>query len=130
MSFRTLELPTVTIEKVCRNDDCLTLKFHGEIIKTMEGADQRTRWQQSGSLIMHAVQIQSEPTLTLPVVLTGGDLIDNIYVYRNIIRLPLHSFGNVGFRLQLKNSTTDFAADGSEIEVVLDGEPKYICHLD
>ena len=130
MSFRTLELPTVTLDAIEQHADCLKLKFHGEITKMMDGAKQRTLWKQSGTLIIHAAEIVSPPLPKTPVQLTGGEVTDNIYVYRNILRLPLHSHGDVGFRLELKDTTPDLAVRGNEIKVILNDDSKYIRHLD
>lgn len=130
MSFRSLELPGLMITSLSSDADSLVLEFDGRLIKTMEGAAQRTRWKQSGSIHLKNPRVKSNPNPQLPCRLAGGDAIDNVYVHSDIIRVPLHGFGEVGLELRFENADLALLAFGSELEVKLHGDARYLGHID
>lgn len=129
MSFWTLELDTVLIEQIYRDKEHWIFDFHGELIKTMEGANQRTRWHQHGTICLHTTNTYSLSSLPLPLKLSGGELTDNIYVYRNSIRIPVHSFGNIELQLSWQDCKQSLKILADEIKITLCGTAKYISHV-
>ena len=129
MSFWTLDLCRTQIHAVSHHGKDLVIEFHGELIKTMEGASAQTHWHQRGTL-----RLQTPPqTITLPplpAALRGGSLTDNIYIYRNSVRVPLNSFGNIALQLDWKDFDVSLQADGDAIDISLHDTPSYIRHAD
>ena len=128
MSFWNLELDTVLIEKIHHDNEYWIFDFQGELLKTMEGANQRTRWHQSGTMRLHAPKTDLSLPSSFPLKLTGGELIDNIYVHRNSLRVPLHSFGNIELQLSWQDCKQPLHLHADEITITLYGSPKYITH--
>ena len=165
MSFRTLELPGLWVDRLSQDlasqSPCFDLRFEGQIIKTLEGARQRTRWQQAGKLILSNARCdnlqQFAPRKGVTELLIGdenvlsgaetdknisypyaannrlrvkdGQLKDNICVYQDMIRLPLHSFGDIVLTVNFDDYCLPLIVYGDEIEVCLHGTPQYIEHL-
>ncbi len=129
MSFWTLNLNTVQVDKIDFSNNQLSIDFHGELFKTMEGASERTCWKQHGSLRLNTTTPGLVMPETLPAALRGGELTDNIYVFRNSIRVPLKSVGNIALQLDWKDSDIPLVAEGDAIEIELHKTPTYIRHV-
>lgn len=129
MSFRTLELPGMRIERMYLRDGKAVWEFADAlIIKTMEGARQRSAWRQSGEIVM--ADAAGFTPQDKPRTVSRGQLHDNVYVYENMIRLPMHSFGDLALRLWFVDEPAPQEAHGGELYVSLYKTPKYIGHLD
>ena len=125
-----LELPGLTLQAVHLDPDLFTVDFHGNLIKVMDGATQRTRWTQSGCIHIHQPQIETEIELSYPSTIEHGEIHDNVYIHRDIIRLPLHSSGYVGLEFYIYNLSSPLMVHGGEIEVQLHSDAKYVEHID
>ena len=131
MSFRTLELPGMQVESLRLRESRFVLSFvEGQVIKTMEGAKQRTRWRQSGAIIIEHAQCENLDQCGEAKVVAGGHVVDNVYVYQDMIRLPLHSFGHIELTLTFEDHRTPLIVRGDEIQVSLSATPRYVEHLD
>ena len=132
MSYRLLELPNTVIADLEVSDSRYVLIFSDAlIIKVMDAAKQRTRWRQSGSIIVKGSFSDSveNSNIKCPVKIRSGEFQDNVFVYYNTIRLPCHVYGDVAIRTSFDGIEQPLEISGEEIEVVLEGEPKYIKHI-
>lgn len=125
-----LELAGMTVTEMAMQEGDFRLSFTAAgLIKTMDNAQQKTRWQQSGRLIIRAAETVHMPKQALPCTLRGGDLNDNIYVYRDSVRLPLHSHGQVGIEFVVAGDNKKLIVCGQEIEIIMQGSARYVEHL-
>lgn len=129
MESSSIELPGSEIGAISYQDGCLCIRFsRAYIIKTMTGSSERTRWWQSGELIMEGTNIE----LGLPerqLVCDGGDIDDNIFTYRDMIPLPLATRGHVHCDLGFRNTDRRLAASGETLRLEMTDVPKYIEHI-
>lgn len=99
-----------------------------DLIKTLTGSTERTRWWQAGELVLEAAVLES-PLPEGAVRCLGGDLDDNIYTYRDMLPIPLVSRGHIRCQLQFEGIAAPFIASGSAVQLTLHGSAKYIEHL-
>lgn len=131
MSFRMLGLHNMVVNEAAMEEDDFSLSFsQADVIKTMDNARQRTLWRQSGRLLIRQAELMQTPEQEAPYTLSGGDLSDNIYVYRDSIRLPLHSRGQVGIEFAVRENEKKLIVRGNEIEIMMRGVARYLKHLD
>ena len=133
MSYRLLELPNALITDLSFNNNKCTLTFLDVlIIKVMDAAQQRTSWKQSGCIVVKGNFDDSVRNLQmeLPAKVQSGKFQDNIFVYDDTIRLPCHVYGDVGIDINFEEPIHALEIRGEEMEVVLEGTPKYIAHID
>lgn len=126
-----LGLAGMMITETAMEEGNFSLSFvDADVIKTMDGARQRTRWKQSGRLLIRQAEAERVPQQSTPYTLAGGDLTDNVYIYRDSVRLPLHSHGHVGIELSVRQGGEKLIVHGKEIEIVMQGTAHYLEHLD
>lgn len=133
MSYRLLELSGMTVSAVdCKDGRCVLRFNQASVIKVMDAAKQRTQWQQSGQIIIQSnlSTVPEDLLRVLPCKADGGEFQDNVLTYRDTIRLPCHVYGDVGVALYFKDLERPFQINGKEMEVVLEGDPQYLHHLD
>ena len=89
METSSIELSGAEIDSIELEAGRLRLHFpRVQIIKTMTGSLERTRWWQAGHLVIDAAEPLA-PLPTTPVVCAGGDVDENVYTYRDMIPVPL-----------------------------------------
>lgn len=133
MSYRLLELSGMVVSAINFERDRCVLKFtQASVIKVMDAAKQRTRWQQSGRIIIQSDlnAVADDLMQALPCQAHGGEFQDNVLTYRDTIRLPCHVYGDVGVVLYFKELKEPLRINGKEMEVVLASDLKYLHHLD
>ena len=133
MSYRLLELPNMVIAHLdVSKTQCVLIFDDASIIKVMEAAQQRTSWRQSGSIIVNGNfdNYLDDLNVEYPIKIRSGEFQDNVFVYYNTIRLPCHVYGDVAIRMHYPGIEQPLEINGEEIEVVLDGNPKYVAHID
>ncbi len=109
--------------------DQVILEFSKAIlVKTMDGAVDKTQWRQAGNVTVENAEIEGELSATACVVETA-DLIDNSYIYRDMVQLPFRTKGSVGFEVKFKGSNATLVVMGEQIELTLYDIPKYIKHI-
>jgi hypothetical protein len=125
----SIELSGAEIDRIELAHGTLRLHFpRVEIIKTMTGSVERTRWWQAGVLIIDAAEPLA-PLPQAPVVCAGGDIDDNVYTYRDMIPVPLNSRGRVGCDLRLADGGARISVRGEALRLEMEGVPKYIEHI-
>ncbi len=129
MDSTSIELPGSEIESIRLDGDTLHVRFsRAYLIKTMTGSVERTRWWQAGELVMEAVELQS-PLPEGPLVCAGGDVVENVFTYRDMIPVPLDSRGHTRCTIKFADGQAPFAAQGRTVKLVMEKTPKYIEHL-
>ncbi len=125
----SIELPGCEIEYIALDAGVLKVHFsRAYIIKTMTGSAERTKWWQVGDLIMKGATVEGK----IPggaLVSAGGDVGENVYIYRDMIPLPLESRGAVRCDLRFRDTDTHLMATGDSIRMDMLDMPKYIEHL-
>ena len=129
MDSSSIQLPGAEIESVRVTDGVLRVHFsRAYIVKTMTGSTEKTLWWQAGDLVLE----DAEPELPLPTVAAvcaGGDIEENVYVYRDMIPIPLDTRGRCRCDLRLRDSDARIAADGTSIRLEMHDVPRYIEHI-
>ena len=129
METSSIELSGAEIDCIELEAGRLRLHFpRVQIIKTMTGSLERTRWWQAGHLVIDAAEPLA-PLPTTPVVCAGGDVDENVYTYRDMIPVPLDARGRVGCDLRLANSEARIRVRGEALRLEMEGVPKYIEHI-
>ena len=133
MSYRLLELPDMQVTDLSFSETQCTLIFaDASIIKVMDAAKQRTSWKQSGRIVIKGNFDDDASALKIefPNKVQSGEFQDNVFSYYGTIRLPCHVYGNVGISMQFEQLPEAIKISGEEMEVILEGDPKYIAHID
>ena len=129
MDSSSIELPGSEIEGVVLEDGALRIRFaRAYIVKTMTGSVERTRWWQKGELVIGGAEVEGE----LPrgaLVSEGGDLVENVYTYRDMIPLPLDSHGNIRCDFRFRGTEVRLVARGDSVRLEMEATPKYIEHV-
>jgi hypothetical protein len=125
-----IELPGSEIEKIEQFQDTFRLRFaRAYILKSMTGSKERTRWWQSGDLVIDGVE-GAPPTLPDgPLVCAGGDIEENVYTYRDTIPVPFSSRGAIRCVLRFEGRPETLVVSGRAIRLEMADTPKYIEHL-
>ena len=129
MDSRSIELPGSEIEEILLEDDTLRIRFsRAYIVKSMTGSVERTRWWQKGDLVIGGAEVEGE----LPegsLVSDGGDLVDNVYTYRDMIPVPLESRGRIRCDFKFLGAACRLVARGDSVRLEMEDTPRYIEHI-
>jgi hypothetical protein len=129
MDSSSIELPGSEIESVTLEDEVLTIRFsRALIVKTMTGSVERTLWWQKGALILGGAEVEGEMPPG-PLVAAGGDVVENVYTYRDMIPIPLQSRGRARCDLRFRGREGHLRAQGESIRLEMEATPKYIRHI-
>jgi hypothetical protein len=126
----SLQLPGAQLERIERGDDEITLHFSlVHLVQVMESTIQDTLWKQACDLVIRNMAIEGELP-TCPCEIQGGDMINNIYTYRDHAPLPIDWSGSVGCKLKVAGSGAVFSIDGTSMQLEMIEHPRYIRHID
>jgi hypothetical protein len=129
MDSSSIELPGSEIDAVTLEGGRLRVHFsRAHIVKTMTGSEERTRWWQSGDLVMEGATLAGELPAA-PLVCAGGDVEDNVFTYRDMIPVPLDSRGRAGCDLRFEGSDDRLRVSAESVRLEMAGVPKYIEHI-
>jgi len=128
MSFRIIQLEELQIN-IIKDNNNLSLLFQGaHIKKTMDDAEEKTLWFQSGSIeLRNITQISNEYNIN--EIISSISVSYDFYTYKNILVLPFKKKGNIYIEIKFKNKKSDLDINCSEMEILLEGNPKYIKHI-
>lgn len=131
MSFRTMQFEGMTIKSIRVENDTASIEISNAIIiKNMDGAEDDTKWQGFGTLIISGLVISDENELPdFPNNLISADLKDNQMTYRNETLIPVDCHGNVGMTLQFENQDKPLKFIGEKMTFDVDEHEKYIEHI-
>ena len=129
MDSSSIELPGSEIERIRLHADKLCIYFsRAYVIKTMTGSVERTKWWQAGELIIQGARLEGEIPAG-PLICAGGDVVENVYTYRDMIPIPLESRGLVRCELRFEATDARLLASGDSIHLKMIDVPKYIEHI-
>ena len=132
MSFQILQLndQSVSIAIIDKN---IELSYEDALIKkTMDDANEKTLWSQSGKLIFYNIEDSNNLINKKSVKIKIFEINDQTFTYRNMLMLPFKinakCYVNISFYGEQKEEQiTTFSATKSEC--INDGIPKYIKHI-
>jgi hypothetical protein len=125
----SLQIPGARLEKIETGENEITLHLSGvNIVRAMEGAFEDTLWVQDCRLIIREIEIDSELP-DCPCEIKGGDLINNIFTYRNHAPLPIDWHGSVGCLFTMADSGAVFSIEGESLQLERIGHPRYLKHI-
>jgi len=128
MSFRILQLKDLDISFKQSGDD-ITLSFVGaHIKKTMDDAEDKTLWSQDGSIVFRKID-NLEVYQFLNEKISFITISYDFYTYKNMLELPFMKKGGLLIELQFANIKEIINFKCREMEIILNGDPKYIRHI-
>jgi hypothetical protein len=126
----SLQIPGARLERIERSDNEITLHFSlVHLVQVMEGAFQDSLWKQACNLVIRDVEINGVLP-ECPCEIQGGDMLNNIYTYRDHAPLPIDWNGSVGCRFTVAGSGAVFSIDGTVMQMKMIDHPRYIRHID
>ncbi len=129
MDSTSIELAGSEVATIHFEVDVLRVNFsRAYIIETMTGSEERTRWWQAGDLVLEGVELEGEVPQG-PLVCTGGDVVENIYTYRDMIPIPLDSQGHTRCDLGFVGTGKRLRASGRRVRLEMKDVPKYLEHI-
>ncbi len=129
MDSTSIELPGSEIDAIHFEVDVLRVSFSlAYIIKIMTGSEERTKWWQAGDLVLEGAELDGDFPQG-PLVCSGGDVVENIYTYRNMIPIPLDSQGHTRCDLGFEGAGQRLRASGRSVRLEMKDVPKYIEHI-
>ena len=125
----TLQIPGAQLESIEQADNEITLHFSQvQLVQEMEGAIEDSLWTQAVNLVIRDIEIEGELP-ACPCVIKGGDLVDNIFTYRDHAPLPINWRGEVRCMLTVEGCDTSFSIDGESMQLEQIDTPRYIKHV-
>ena len=128
MSFRIIQLEEL---EVLLNEDGsnISMSFKDAFIKkTMDDAEEKTLWVQSGSIELRNVKEKNNFSLKNDKI-SFISISYDFYTYKNILILPFLKKGGVLVDLKLENINKIINIQCDEVEILLEGDPKYVKHI-
>ena len=124
-----LQIPGAKLESIDQGDNEITLHFSEvHLIQEMEGTIEDSLWTQAIDLTIKDAVIEGDLP-ECPCEITGGDMTDNIYTYRDHAPLPINWHGEVTCTFKLENTGTGFSINGEAMQLEQLGNPHYIKHV-
>ena len=128
MSFRILQLKDLDISFKQSSDD-ITLSFVGaHIKKTMDDAEDKTLWSQDGSIEFRKID-NLEVYQFLNEKISSITISYDFYTYKNMLVLPFMKKGGLLIELKFGSIKEIINFKCREMEIILNGDPKYIRHI-
>jgi hypothetical protein len=125
----TLQLPGAQLESIEQADNEITLHFSQvQLLQEMEAAIEDSLWTQAVNLTIRDIEIAGELP-ECPCVIKGGDLIDNIFTYRDHAPMPINWRGEVRCVLTVAGTGATFSIDGESMQLEQIDHPRYIKHI-
>ncbi|MEN8206115.1 MAG: hypothetical protein ABFS24_08880 [Pseudomonadota bacterium] len=126
---RILQLPGAQLAGIEQGKDEITLHFSQvQLVQEMENAIEDSLWTQAIDLTIKGIELEGELP-ACPCEITGGDLIDNIFTYRDHAPLPINWHGEVCCKLIVAGNGTGFTIAGESLTVNRIDNPRYIKHV-
>ena len=128
MSFRIIQLEEL---EVLLNEDGsnISMSFKDAFIKkTMDDAEEKTLWVQSGSIELRNAKEKNNFSLKKDKI-SFISISYDFYTYKNILILPFLKKGGVLVDLKLENINKIINIQCDEVEILLKGDPKYVKHI-
>ena len=128
MSFRIIQLEELEVS-LNEDDSNMSMSFKDAFIKkTMDDAEEKTLWVQSGSIELRNAKEQNNFSLKNDKI-SFISISYDFYTYKNILILPFLKKGGVLVNLKLENINKIINIQCDEAEILLKGDPKYVKHI-
>ena len=128
MDSSSIQLNGSEIEKIEVEGTTVKVYFSRAIlIKTMTGSAEKTKWWQSGYLVFEDAELVEQAVL--PAVCAGGDVVENVFTYRDMIPVPLDSRGRAYCDLYFEDASDHLKVEASAVRLEMLEVPKYIEHI-
>jgi len=128
-TIQILQLPGAQLASIDQGDNEITLHFSQvQLVQEMENAIEDSLWTQAIDLTIKEIELEGELP-ACPCEIKGGDLIDNIFTYRDHAPLPINWQGEVSCKLTVASHDTAFTILGATINVNQIDNPRYIKHV-
>jgi hypothetical protein len=125
----TLQIPGAQLESIEQGDNEITLHFSQvHLLQEMEAAIEDSLWTQAVNLTIRDIEIEGELP-ECPCVIKGGDLVNNIFTYRDHAPMPINWQGEVRCALTVEDSGAKFSIDGESMQLEQIDLPRYIKHI-
>ena len=125
----TLQLPEARLESIEHDADAITLRFSRvQLVQEMENAFEDSLWTQAVNLTIGDYSLDGELP-ACPCEISGGDITNNIYTYRDHAPLPINWRGEVRCALKVAGSDTVFSISGNTMQLEQLETPRYIRHI-
>jgi hypothetical protein len=125
----TLQLPEARLESIDRDADAITLRFSQVyLVQEMENAFEDSLWTQAVNLSIRDYSLDGELP-ACPCEISGGDITNNIYTYRDHAPLPINWRGDVRCVLKPAGSEVAFSISGAAMQLEQIETPRYIRHI-
>ena len=129
MDISSIELPGSEVESILVEQDQVVLRFsRTNIVKTMTGSTERTKWRQAGKLIFEGAIVTGEPP-ECPAICEGGDVGENIYTYRDMIQIPLQGKGPAHCDLRFEGTERRLVVHADSVKLEMEDRPRYVEHI-
>ena len=126
---QVLQLHGAQLASIEQGEDEITLHFSQvQLVQEMENAIEDSLWTQAIDLSLKGIEIEGELP-QCPCEVTGGDLTDNIFTYRDHAPLPISWRGAVACKLCVAGSDACFTISGESLKVDQIAHPRYIKHI-
>ena len=124
-----LQIPGAQLASIEQTDTDVTLHFSQvELLQEMEGAIEDSLWTQAVKLVIREISIAGDLP-ECPCVIKSGDMVDNIFTYRDHAPLPIDWRGEVRCALVVAGSDARFSIDGASMQLEQIDTPRYIKHI-
>jgi len=128
-TIQILQLPGAQLASSDQGEDEITLHFSQvQLVQEMENAIEDSLWTQAIDLTIKEIELEGELP-ACPCEIKGGDLIDNIFTYRDHAPLPINWQGEVSCKLIVAGNGTGFTISGAALNVNQIDNPRYIKHV-
>jgi hypothetical protein len=94
----------------------------------MDDAEEKTLWVQSGSIELRNAKEKNNFSLKNDKI-SFISISYDFYTYKNILILPFLKKGGVLVDLKLENINKIINIQCDEVEILLEGDPKYVKHI-
>ena len=130
MDLTSIELPGSVIHRVKVDGDQVRIRFEpAYLVQTMTGSEERTRWRQNIELVFSGAELLEGGEAPLPATCAGGDVILNVYTYRDMVPVPLEGRGRAGCLLKVEGSDRPVRVEAESVQLEREDLPKYIEHI-
>ena len=125
----TLQIPGAQLDSIEQSDNEITLHFSQvQLLQEMEAAIEDSLWTQAVNLTIRDIEIEGELP-ECPCIIKGGDLVDNIFTYRDHAPMPINWRGEVRCMLIVEGTGETFSIEGEYMQLEQIDPPRYIRHM-
>jgi len=125
----TLQIPGAQLDSIEQGDNEITLHFSQvQLLQEMEAAIEDSLWTQAVNLTIRDIEIEGELP-ECPCIIKGGDLVDNIFTYRDHAPMPINWRGEVRCMLIVEGTGETFSIEGESMQLEQIDHPRYIRHM-